>query len=155
MISFEIKEHIGGGVECEVYNIGDNIVYKEYADANTARFAFEMQQIAYNNGIGPMVIAVDKNGYYSERVKPLGTGKTTIKWKQLEKSLEYENFRENIFEVFGDYFLDNHNGNIARLSDGKLCLIDFGGFGFQNCPVAINLADEHDIDLIDLIDNIF
>lgn len=144
-------KRIGQGIECQVYEVNTQIVCKNFAkrysdnapEPKRAQFAYRMQRIAYRYGLAPRPLAIEDNQYYSERAESFDDSKAS--WLNKD-TREFEEFMERMFKVLGD-FRDNHSGNIARLSDGRLCCIDFGVCGFQYSRIGMLLMDKIGIEL--------
>lgn len=145
---------IGQGVECQVYDVGDNIVYKAYygqiaknlaigeAILVEAKFAFRLQCIAYEAGIAPEPIAIAGGGYFSRMVEPLEKRMTWQRWKRFKLTEQWTKFIKTIDRIFGGAIWDLHDGNVAWDNDGNLCLIDFGYVGKENTEVGKQIALE-------------
>ena len=139
---------IGCGCECRVFNVGDNIVYKEFTgyitDSQTieTEFAFRMQYIAYKAGIAPEPIAKLDMGYFSRMVEPCEKYMRYHNWKTFRETKQWRKFIETVNKVFGGVVWDLHDGNVARFPDGTLCIIDFGYIGFNKTEVGKQIALE-------------
>lgn len=142
---------IGNGIECNVYDVGDDIVYKEYVrnkwhsqsrQKQLARTAFELQCIAAKTGLAPAVIAYTGIGYYSEKVKIYKnfTDSERIKFPEQKSEL-----MDKITEVFEGPLFDDHKGNFGLKDDGTLCVIDFGMAGFSGTPVGLSIEEKCEV----------
>lgn len=144
---------IGFGIECNVYDVGDNTVYKKY-DRNQylseakqkqhARAAFELQRIAAKAGIAPAAISYDGIGYYSEKVRVYGD----LNDSEQENFLDgIQKLKSKIDNIFQPGWNDDHPGNFGVKDDGTLCIIDFGLAGFSKTSVGIKIKEKYECDI--------
>ena len=142
---------LGFGVECQVYEVNDKIVCKNFArgrekpphpEPKRAQFAYRMQKIAYRYGLAPRPLAIEHNQYYSERATSVDiTGYDGLRFR-FKESKEYQKFSKQLEKIIGGEFADGHSGNIARLPNGELCCIDFGICGMSLTKIGKLLADK-------------
>ncbi len=137
---------LGYGVECQVYEVNSKIVCKNFTttsinlhpEPEQAQFAYRMQRIAHRYGLAPRALAIEGNQYYSERVDSLfDMGGCTYEFKESE---EFQEFAKQVKKALGGDYADNHSGNIGRLPDDKLCVIDFGICGMAYSKIGKLLA---------------
>ena len=157
MNTTELKE-LGYGIECKVYEVNSDIVCKDFRrrypeptpQPERAKFAYRMQRIAYRYGLAPRPLAIEYNQYYSERAESfdlLNDCSYWGSWYDFKATREFREFMKRINYVFGGTFRDTHQGNIARLPNGKLCCIDFGVCGFRHSKIGELLAKKLGIEL--------
>jgi hypothetical protein len=139
----EVKQQIGRGSECTVYDIGDGKCYKDYNDEEAAEDAYRAAETAADNGIGPEVYERYDCGYVTEIVEVI---KNTFCKKCKKANLccevcnefiehigkdNFNEFEETVIITFGEYATaDLHPGNIG-IKDDKLLMIDFGYYSFS------------------------
>ena len=141
----DMLKYIGGGVECKVYRIDNNTVYKEYGSVRRAKFAYIMQRLAHKHKLAPKAYEFDRYGYKSEFAEPFDiAGIRYIKYQGIKDLKPFEDFLLRVAKVFGEGFFDHHSGNVASYH-GEFCLIDFGIAGFWNTRVGIKLSERLDL----------
>lgn len=135
----ETRTKIGGGVECEVFDVDNGRCYKKYGVIEEVEIAYENAKLAFAAGIAPEVYGKDDEGYYTEIVETFsdlcndnyecdGICDESICDYALDiiGREEYEELCAKICEVFGECAdCDLHIHNIGR-KNGKLIAIDFG-----------------------------
>jgi hypothetical protein len=128
MIGHVKLKKIGHGTECIVFDVGYNIVYKmpdlEYTDMNKIECMFVAQTKAAELGLAPDTIAIDDEGYYSEKVLVLGEMANTFK-KQIRAYRIKELLKRRMQKVLGVWWTDCHPGNVGIKGFHAVC-IDFG-----------------------------
>lgn len=132
MITSELK--LGWGIECCVYDVGYNLVYKVYPDNCEATIAHKLQCIAFNAGLAPEPFNVYENGYFSEKVvivlEHLSFPEIVL-WMDVKTDL-----LGKLLRLFNIRTYDDHCGNFGIRADGTLCIIDFGGYGLKHSDIV-------------------
>ena len=149
------RKYIGQGIECYVYDMGDGRVYKDFdrleflehhEKIKYAAVSHELQTIAAEYGLAPAVYELDGIGYYCEKVVCLGDligTKDHAQYYALRQQMPA--LLKKLSEVFDGRMFDNHNGNFGVLSNGRLCLIDFGVIGFSKTKVCRTLREKYEM----------
>lgn len=148
-------KRLGQGVECQVYEVNSKIVCKVFVERfgekrpqpKQAAFAYRMQKIAYRAKLAPRPLALENNQYYSERAESFDSIGYNGNWYNVKDTREFQEFIKQLENIFGGSFSDSHSGNIARLPDGRMCLIDFGICGFTYSKIGELLAGRLAIDI--------
>jgi len=138
-----ILRKIGSGLECDVYDCGEGVCYKQYRNRSrrwlpqltTVRRLIKIYQnakLAAQEGLGPEVYGRDSNGYFTEIVKTFNCHMDHPDCSMICEECvlgytadEREYLAFSLQELFGIEIEDLHSGNIGR-KDGKLICIDFG-----------------------------
>jgi hypothetical protein len=141
----KLKE-LGHGIECQVYKVNVKIVCKSFVTRLTneprpkrAEFAYRMQKVAYRYNLAPRPLALEDNQVYSEYAESFESMRYSGTWYDFQQTQEFKEFIKRLENILGR-FVDSHSGNIARLSNGKLCCIDFGICGFTLSRIGNMLA---------------
>ena len=139
-------DRLGNGIECTVFDVGDDICYKQYPNPNDAKFSFQCQQIGFENGIAPEVIGLLKTGYFSKKAIPFSKLRFDDRtcWNELCERGYVDLLCDKIDQIFGTGFCDNHSGNIALSTEGDICLIDFGYESFGRTTAGASIQNEID-----------
>ena len=150
----EQVRYIGKGIECQVFEIVKmKLVCKIYDTDADARFNYILQHIAYQHGIGPEPLSLEKNYYFSRYIASYDRMDSYSKlpkkllprkepFYKLKESIEYQEFIAKINDIFGDWG-DSHSGNIGIIfvnGKRKFMIIDFGIAGFYNTDIGAKLA---------------
>ena len=138
-----ILRKIGSGLECNVYDCGEGVCYKQYLNRSEAWLSnltsvrrltkiYQAAKLAAQEGLGPEVYGRDNNGYFTEIVETFNCHMDHPDCSMICEECvhgytadEREYLAFNLQELFGIEIKDLHSGNIGR-KDGKLICIDFG-----------------------------
>jgi len=126
---------IGGGSECAVFLIDDNVVLKAYEYGYSkceVEEAVERQRIGYEEGIAPKVLSGvievdDSYGYISERADLVEENQDMAVFLATELGQE---FLETFHRVFGSSAEEFENNSNVGFIDGKPVALDFGEVSF-------------------------
>lgn len=141
---------IGEGVECVVYDVGDGTVFKSYTRLHLSYddkvkytcVCFELQSIAAEQGLAPKAIRISGTGYYSEKVTPYSHSDGD-EWFSDPIA---QDLRNAIDQLFGFGWFECRDDNLGILSNGNLCVIDFGLLGFYNTQIGSDLVAKHGVE---------
>lgn len=139
---------IGEGLECQVYSYGCGKVIKVYPTFSKAENALNRQRLAFENDLAPAVFSETPISIYSYYGGYDGYGIIVEKVELLnEKDYEideygelipiqdfycdYEELKENLFELFETDVYDLHIHNLGFRKDGRLVCIDFGNDSWE------------------------
>lgn len=126
MVNHVKQIQVGDGIECDCFDVGDNIVYKRYLRTEIIKLYFERQKFLSDLGLAPKVISYDNKGYYCEKAKT---------WKDYShKHWKFERLIRlvvNKMHKAGINFVDCHSGNIGIIGHHAVC-IDVGIMGFRS-----------------------
>jgi len=138
---FPDSSHLGNGIECHVYDVGDGIIYKEYIDKSMATLSYNLALTADLFGVGPAVYAKTQNGYFTEKVYVIednaGDEAGLAELSDVMDSGDYycdyaDDFKDTLSDIFGGKCSDMHCGNVGINNMGRLVCIDFGIYSFRN-----------------------
>lgn len=138
---------IGRGTECVVYAVDNRTVYKEYHSIHYAQAVFELQSIAAEQGLAPKAIRHEGIGYYSEMVITLENLECEERRKFYSGTPIRKALDAAIDKLFGGHWFDGHILNYGILSDGSLCVIDFGLVGFTYTDTGSKIIKKYEIEV--------
>lgn len=126
------------GISCQFIPMTDTIGLKLYWNADEGRKAYAMQKLASFHGLGPKCYKRFTFrygfGYFTEIVEILSEDEWNDEYGYYYRINSSRHPYHDIFlelKKIGIIDTDGHHKNYGRNTDGKLMLVDFGGYGIN------------------------